>query len=548
MPIADFAKLRGLNYLPSWAASPVSQWRFYDGAQAQAELGYASSIGANAVRVWLSYAVWAVEGPAFDAKLADFLGRAHGLGLSVVLIVWDSVGSPPSASPYDDLTQWTSSPGPQKVADPAFLPQADAYVAAVVAAALASGAEVVWDAMNEPDFQPLAWLTHHLLLLQDLDPSHPRTASCFFAAACELTAHLVDVIAYHPYGLFRRNVEEPTAQAQAIAAAHGGKPLLATELGFPGGGGQRYEDVLLYITAEGVGFFLFQAMIGDNPSFPWKTGTGFFFKDGTIRDLEAVRAFQSVAKAQGVPPVQFPLENDGTGPLWIPYDPIPAGFGTPEASALLLAWDAHYGVVYPTVDQAPAFYTTFFLWTFASFWLAGILDDAGMVAPGQAIDALEAAITAADWAAAETALSGLAELAGLIVAAEGLAEPPNRPPEILKGTVGPAPFPGGVPVRIEAALWDPEGVGDVLAAVALVFKPADHYLFSVPLQHQGSGLFAFESQPLLPFPDGTVFTLVAVAVDQLGTFDFTDPPLLLPAKEPTGGGPGPAPQPPPIPW
>src|SRR5262245_47867426 len=183
MPIADFAKLRGLNYVPSWAANAIGQWRFYDGPQAGIELGYIASIGGNAVRVWLSYAVWAVEGQGFVDKLEDFLGRAAGHGLAVVLVVWDSIGETPSATPYDDLVHWTANPGPAKVADPAFLPQADAFVEAVVAAALATPAEVVWDAMNEPDFQPLAWTQHHLVLLQDLDPAHARTASYFFAAA-----------------------------------------------------------------------------------------------------------------------------------------------------------------------------------------------------------------------------------------------------------------------------------------------------------------------------------------------------------------------------
>lgn len=546
MPIADFAKLRGLNYLPSWAANAVSQWRFYDGPQAGIELGYLSSIGANAVRVWLSYAVWEVEGATFVEKLEDFLGRAADHGLAVVLVVWDAIGQLPSATPYDDLTAWVANPGPPKVADPAFLPLADDYVAAVVGAALATQAEVVWDVMNEPDFQPLAWLEHHLVLLQDLDPAHPRTASYFFAASAAATADHVDVIAYHPYGMFRRNVEAPTAEARAISAAHGGKPILATELGFPGGGGQRYEDVLAFITAESVGFFLFQAMIGDNPFFPWKGGTGLFFKDGTIRDLEAVRAFQSVAKAQGVPPEHFPLLNDGTGPLWIPYQPMPEGFGTPEATELLLGWEAHYGVDYPPVAEALDFYTTLFLWTFASFWLAGVVDDSGMVAPGEALDALEAAAAAGDWEAAEDALFFLAELAGGIVAAEDLGEPANRPPEILLASVGPSPFPGGVPIRVEAALWDPEGLPDVLAAVALVFKPAGSYLFSLPLAHEGSGIYAFQSLPQPPFPPGTVFTVVPVVVDHVGTFDFTEP-FLLPAQDPVEEA-GPAPVEPREPW
>ena len=58
-------RIRGFNYIASWSGNAVGQWRFYDPAQAELELGYLASIGANSIRVWLSYAVWEAEGAAF---------------------------------------------------------------------------------------------------------------------------------------------------------------------------------------------------------------------------------------------------------------------------------------------------------------------------------------------------------------------------------------------------------------------------------------------------------------------------------------------------
>ena len=167
----DYGQIRGLNYVGSWAPNPVGHWRFYDAARVEAELGYMAAIGVNAVRVFLSYAVWAVEGAAMEAKVADLCQRSAARGIAVLLILWDTIGDPPSRTPYDDLSGWVSNPGPAKVADPAFLPEADAYVAAMLGAAIPTGAELIWDVMNEPDNEPLGWLAHHQTLVKDLAPT-----------------------------------------------------------------------------------------------------------------------------------------------------------------------------------------------------------------------------------------------------------------------------------------------------------------------------------------------------------------------------------------
>jgi hypothetical protein len=521
----DAQTIRGMNYVGSWAPNPVGHWRFYDAARVELELGMMASIGVNAVRVWLSYAVWAVEGSGMAAKLTDLLDRAAARGIVVMLVVWDSVGATPSGTPYDDLAGWVANPGPAKIADPGFLPDADLYVEAVAAAAAASAAEVIWDVMNEPDHVPLAWVLHHHVLIKDLAPASWTTVGYFFAASAAQTAALVDVISYHPYGIYRRNVSVPTQTARAIAAAHGDKPILATELGFPGGGGQRYEDVLDYVRVEGVGFFLFQAMIGDHPLFPWKHGTGFFFVDGTIRDLEGVRAFQSLAKAQGFAATDYPHVNDGTGPLWVPYAPMPSGFGAPENAAFLVDFAQKYGVEQPLLQDALDFYRDLIGWTYASFFLAAVLDEAAMAAPIEAIEQMLIAAGQADWASAETLLHNLALLAGILIEAEGLAEPKSRPPEVLSAGVTPNPFPGGA-LRIEAVAWDPDGLADVLAVGALVFSPAGTYLFGIPLFHEDSGIHALEVPSLQPFDPGTELALTFVVVDTIGSLGLLGPLLV----------------------
>jgi len=339
------------------------------------------------------------------------------------------------------------------------------------------------------------------------------------------------VLSYHPYGVYRRNVSEPTQTARAIAAANGDKPILITELGFPGGGGQRYEDVLDYVRDEGVGFFLWQAMIGDHPEFPWQVGTGFFFVDGTIRDLEGVRAFQSLAAAQGFVAESYPHVGDERSPLWTSYAPVPGDFGAPENAALFLGWRAKYGVDVPTLEDDPAFHTAVISWTFASFFLAGILTAEEMAAPIAAIDLMIAEAAAGEWASAEQLLNNLALLAGQLIEAEDLAEPLSRPPEVLSVKVTPNPFPGG-DLRLEAIVWDPDGIGDLLAVGALAYSPGGAYLFGIPLFHEDSGYHALEVRGLEPFEEGFVLDLVFAAVDKVGAIGVRGP---LKVKAPTTG-------------
>ena len=128
--------------------------------------------------------------------------------------------------------------------------------------------DVIWDVMNEPDHQPQDWVEHYLGLVKELDPASLRTVGYFFPSSAATTAEQVEILSFHPYGMFRSNVQVPAQEAKGLAAVENTKPVLATELGFPGGGGQRYEDVLDYIGEQGIGFYLFQAMVGDHPLLP----------------------------------------------------------------------------------------------------------------------------------------------------------------------------------------------------------------------------------------------------------------------------------------
>ena len=397
-PIAtDYSNIRGLNYVPHWAGSSVGIWRYYDGDQVESDLGYFKGIGCNAVRIWLSEAVYRVEGADFLDKLEDFLERCERHRLYVMPILWDAVGNQPSANPYDDDQDWVKNPATPDAKDPNYwLTYGDPYVAAVVGVVKDSRALLMWDLMNEPG--PLPFLQHYAQYVDLLAPTNKQTIGWAAAHSNVSTAHWpeIDVISYHPYGAFKDNIELWTERAREFSLANGGKPILASEFGSPGIM-QRYEDALEHIQAEGVGFLLWQAMIGPPPHFLWYQD-GFFYQDGEVRDTEGVLAFQQASIRQGYEgPLAPVVEKPPGDPLYLPMYPVPLGFGGPELVPALATWLDRP----PLMPQNVPFVETISTWASISIAWLEILTPADVAEVQSYIDGFNDAVAAGDFVEAD---------------------------------------------------------------------------------------------------------------------------------------------------
>ena len=325
---ADFSNVRGLNYIASYAPSNVAMWRFYDHDQIDRELGYIKGLGANSVRVWLAWVVFDTEGDQFVAKFADFLSLCEKHRITVMPILWDSCFGDALAS-YDDVKDWVANPGKDRVADPAFRAVGDRYVRALVEATRNSPSLLMWDVMNEPSGGKVnEWLEHYCRLVKSLDPKHPVTIGWAHAGSNEISAGWVDVMSYHPYGIFDKNRRVWTDAVRKIALRHGNKPILVTEAGGPGFG-QRYEECLAFFENERVGFYLFEAMVGVNR---FHRIAGFLFPDGSVREFEAARSFQECARRQGISIDTRHTQKPGE----LPYMKA----GAVEAADLIRNWDS----------------------------------------------------------------------------------------------------------------------------------------------------------------------------------------------------------------
>jgi hypothetical protein len=338
--LPDYTNIRGFNYIPAFptldanppdlppgltytgVTSPVCIWRFWVGKDVDQQLGWLKGLGINAIRVWLSYYVWehdervrrATGGSnLFLDRFGELLALAEKHRIYVMPILWDERFAEPSATPYDDISEWARFPASQNVtvewaSDPSNPFNGDAYVRDVVAVGRESPALFMWDLMNEPATHEEPWLRHYcdFVRAHDPNPQHPITIG--YAALTPfrnartpaLDQPTLDVLSYHPYGMFRQNVQAWTALARLMRRppfTDREKPILVTEIGFPGNA-SRYDDSIAFCREMGVGAMLFQAMLGKD-RFIFGDSQGIVYDDGQVRYEEDARALRAWGRAQG---------------------------------------------------------------------------------------------------------------------------------------------------------------------------------------------------------------------------------------------------------
>lgn len=350
---SDYTNLRGMNYIPSYAGSSIGIWNLYDAELVARELRHTRRLGANSVRVWLSYWSWYHQPEEFLESFRHLLHTCESLGLYLMPVLWDSCFTENAVTdtPWLVLDAWIPCPGPDRLRQPATWDRFDPYVEAIVTEARSSPALLIWDVMNEPvgdGIEP--WLRRQIERVRELDPDHPITIGWTGPPPGTEAGKLVDVVSYHPYGVFRDTVRVRTRQAREHADQIGGKPIIATEIGAPGWLA-RYEDVLRYLEEENVGFMLFESIIHTHPKYPFRGPQGILYSDGETRDPVGVKAFQEMTKRQGgVFDPDFAVKSK-EDPLYFPYAPVNSGMGGPELVDLMFHWDERYGTPeYPRVS------------------------------------------------------------------------------------------------------------------------------------------------------------------------------------------------------
>ncbi|TNF46083.1 MAG: hypothetical protein EP310_00765, partial [Bacteroidetes bacterium] len=82
----------GAVYIPAKAFNTWQQWKDYNENETERDFGYATSIGLNSLRIWLSYEYWLEDPKRHEESLEHMLMTAENKGLKLLMALFDSKG------------------------------------------------------------------------------------------------------------------------------------------------------------------------------------------------------------------------------------------------------------------------------------------------------------------------------------------------------------------------------------------------------------------------------------------------------------------------
>ena len=112
--------LVGCNFIPSTAVNQLEMWQesTFDAATIERELGWATDLGFNVVRVYLHDLLWEDDRQGFLHRVDAFLDIAQRAGIGALLVFFDDVwciesrlGPQPAPHPGRHNSGWVQSPG-----------------------------------------------------------------------------------------------------------------------------------------------------------------------------------------------------------------------------------------------------------------------------------------------------------------------------------------------------------------------------------------------------------------------------------------------------
>lgn len=253
----------GCNFIPSTAVNQLEMWQAesFDPSTIKSELTLASSLGMNAVRVYLHDLVWLDDAEGFKQRIHTFLEIAFSLGIKTMLVLFDDcwfpdphTGKQSSPIPGHHNSQWANSPGPAAACDPDQDERLKAYVQDIVSHFSQDERIILWDIYNEVGniFLPtlakpwyikiprLFWsyplfkmgyiptlklLEKTAQWVREINPSQPLTSSVYVdnKKLNRVLLEISDIISFHNY-------EDPESLAAQINELKKlGRPLLCSE-------------------------------------------------------------------------------------------------------------------------------------------------------------------------------------------------------------------------------------------------------------------------------------------------------------------------------
>ena len=304
----------GCNFLPSTAINQLEMWQAdsFDPKTIDRELGFAESIGMNAVRVYLHDIAWEQDPKGFKARLGEFLGIAAKHRIRPIFVIFDDcwrdnpkAGKQPEPVPGVHNSGWVRSPGSKAVNDAAKWDRLEKYVTDVLSSFGKDERILMWDLYNEPgnsgqDARSLPLLKATFGWARSSRPIQPLTAGLWYGNK-ELNDWQLgasDVVTFHNYN------DAADLRAQIRRLSETGYPLICTEW-MARTANSRPDPNLKVFKETKVGCLNWGLVSGkSNTIYPWgsKKGTpepkvwfhDLFRPDGTPFDAGEIALFREL--------------------------------------------------------------------------------------------------------------------------------------------------------------------------------------------------------------------------------------------------------------
>ncbi|NNE88142.1 MAG: 1,4-beta-xylanase [Silicimonas sp.] len=301
---ADTGWVCGFNFLPSTAVNFLEMWHrdTFDRATIERELGWASGLGFNSLRVNLHYLVWKHDSDGLIERLEWLMATADSLGLRTVPCFFDDCGfggieplygPQPDPVPGVHNSRAVASPGRAALLNGTDWDGYERYVREIIRSFQADPRVLFWDIYNEPgnrmifrangsetyepDFsaQSLALMRDSFAWARAEDPYQPLAVAAWVTPVPGSTGNpyqttidqaallLSDIVTFHAY-LDNANVQRFISYLDNM-----NRPMLCTEwMARPVG--SKIDDQLAMFQSSNVGCFQWGLVKGrTQTNLPW---------------------------------------------------------------------------------------------------------------------------------------------------------------------------------------------------------------------------------------------------------------------------------------
>ncbi|WP_369062327.1 cellulase family glycosylhydrolase [Caulobacter sp. 73W] len=150
----------GANYNNRSAINQFEMWQAdtFNPGEIDQELGWASAMGMNIMRVYLHNMLWEEDAPGLKRRMETFLQIADKHDIRIMFVLFDSCWDPdprsgPQRPPIPGIhnSGWAQAPGAARLADKSQYGKLEAYVKDIVGHFAKDKRIAVWDVWNEPN-------------------------------------------------------------------------------------------------------------------------------------------------------------------------------------------------------------------------------------------------------------------------------------------------------------------------------------------------------------------------------------------------------------